>query len=107
MKVIIKIALVIVVVVVSIAFLIDKNLNTEENEKYIKSVLVDDFNLRNEYGVIKKYSVKKVGKSSVGANTGGYNYYNVYVSGERKSGMIVIKIFKNEKGEVLRYDIKL
>ena len=85
-------------------------MNTEENEKYIKSVLVDDFNLRNEYGVIKKYSVKKVGKSSVGANTGGYNYYNyynVYVSGERKSGMIVIKIFKNEKGEVLRYDIKL
>ena len=87
MKVIIKIALVIVVVVVSIAFLIDKNLK-----------------------VIKKYNVKKVGKSSVGANTGGYNYYNyynVYVSGERKSGMIVIKIFKNEKGEVLRYDIKL
>lgn len=106
----IKIALVIVVLVVSIMFFIDKNINTDENQKNLQTVMVEDDNLHNKYGLIKNFTVKKVGRSSVGAQNGDYeyyDYYNIYVSGEKQSGMVVIKFFKNKQGDILRYTIKL
>lgn len=109
MKIKNKILILILILVLSMVFLLDRYINSDENKNYLEKIMVDDYSFHHEYGLVKKYTIKKVGRTTVGADKGGYDYYDyydIYVNGQKKSGLIAIKLYKNKKNEVIRYDLK-
>lgn len=109
MKLKFKLVIALLSLILLIGFFIDKTINTPENKKYIEKIIIYDKNIRQKYGVIKKYSIKKVGRSSVGANADSYDhydYYYIYIKADKRNDLIRINLYKNKQGKIIRYYIK-
>ena len=109
MKLKFKLVIALLSLILLVCFLIDKTVNTPENKKYIEKTIIYDKNIRQKYGVVKKYSIKKVGRSSVGASADSYDhydYYDIYIKADKRNDLIRINLYKNKQGKIIRYYIK-
>ncbi|BCU65342.1 hypothetical protein ACBO_21330 [Acinetobacter bouvetii] len=54
-----KLVIALLSLILLVCLLIDKTINTTENKKYIDRTITYDNDIRQKYGVVKKYSIKK------------------------------------------------
>ncbi|ENU26165.1 hypothetical protein [Acinetobacter modestus] len=71
----------------------------DKNKKYIVDIINKDVKIKEEYGVVESYDVRKVGI------TGTDRYFKIVINGTKKTGMIKLTIYKDKKGNYLKYDV--
>lgn len=89
-----------------------KTINSESNQIHIKKIMSNDVYLNGKFGVVGSYWVKKIGRAfgpivGESRDIDHYDYYEIYVIGERENGYIDIKLYKNKKDDILKSTISV
>ena len=71
----------------------------DRNRKYVVDIINKDVEIKEEYGVIESYDVRKAGV--IGAD----RYFKIMINGTKKTGMIKLTIYKDKNGNLLKYDM--
>lgn len=99
---------IIILIIICIQFLVLKFksllIDTEQNEIYIETIFNTDQGIQKSYGKIKSYTVVKEGKSFGSNNKPEYDDYRILLTGEKDSGTIFIRLFKDKLGKLLKYE---
>ncbi|MFK8986543.1 hypothetical protein [Acinetobacter seifertii] len=99
---------IIILAIICIQFLILKFksslIDTKQNETYIETIFNEDKGIQRKYGEIRSYKVVKEGKSFGSNNKAAYDHYRILLTGEKDSGTIYIRLFKDKSGKLLKYE---
>jgi len=99
---------IIILIIICIQFIILKFksllIDTKQNEIYIETIFNTDKGIQKTYGKIESYTVVKEGKSFGSNNKPAYDHYRILLNGEKDSGTIYVRLFKDESGKLLKYE---
>ncbi|MDO7439674.1 hypothetical protein Q5X54_05140 [Acinetobacter baumannii] len=96
------------VVILGIVTIVGTNvLHNEKNQQYIENIFHKDAEVNNKLGSIKSYKISKVGRFSGSPDESANDYYILNVVGEKKSGVIYLRIYKDKENKIQGYKIEI
>ncbi|EPG37636.1 hypothetical protein F907_01606 [Acinetobacter colistiniresistens] len=80
------------------------NKDYKKNERNIAQIFQHDTELHEKYGTIENYKLRKSGwYSGDSQDHTPYYYYHFYIKGNRKDGVIELKIYENQEKYAINY----
>lgn len=102
------VAVIVFIILLSIVTTFVQNkIHGQKNEQYIETVFQTDNQLQDKFGHIQKYKIWKVGRYFGAPEGPDYDFYTIYLTGEKYSGVIYLDLYKDRNGGVERYKVRI
>jgi hypothetical protein len=72
------------------------NKDYEKNKKYISEIFKNDVDINKKYGNIESYKLRKTGSYFGDSQENPYDYYNFYVKGSVRDGVVELKVYEKK-----------
>lgn len=104
MKKFIIFAVVGLLIVLLVEPILDKAMKSNEDTKYIEKIISDDPELKKDYGEVESYSIVSKGRFSGSPSLPAHNHYKIRIQTKNHSQVIFLNIFKDDLGNLLKYE---